>query len=415
MRVLLLNDFAAVRGGSDQVAIAEARGLAARGHDVTFWTAVGPVDPSLKDVPRLAVCCLGSQDILQDPQRLRAIRRGIWNGDAAAQLARWINRRDLSGWVGHVHGWSKALSASIFPVLRKAGLDPIITLHDYFAVCPNGTFHDHQRNEPCLRRPLGAACLTTHCDSRAYSHKLWRVLRHSVQKFGAGVPSEVRHVISLSAHSEEVIQPNLNRTVKIHRLGNPVEVVRRPRVQAEHNRAITYIGRLAQEKGVLDLAKAVGNGFKGDWPVVFAGAGDLRPKLLQLAPGAIVTGWLDRSGVDEVLQRARVVVCPSVCHETYGLSAAEARARGVPVVVSDRCATREQVRDGIDGWHFRQGNPESLRTVLKQALNDPRLEQISRNAYEHYWSSPSELTGHLAQLEMIYAEVLGVQRRAAVA
>lgn len=405
MQVLILNDFAEVRGGSDQVALAEARGLAARGHRVTLWTAVGPVAESLKGVPGLEVCCLGGHDILNDPQRLRAMGRGIWNRDAASALSRWLDGRVTVGWVAHVHGWSKGLTASIFPVLRQAGLEPVITLHDYFTVCPNGTFHDHQRNLACGRRPLGAACLTTHCDSRAYSHKLWRVLRHTFQKFGAQVPGQVKHLISLSAHGEAVIRPFVPAGVRIHRLGNPVDMIQQPRVPVMKNRALTYLGRMAQEKGVLVLASAVATEALADWPVVFAGEGELREEIARRAPRATITGWLGRPEIDAVLARTRVMVCPSVCHETFGLTAGEARARGIPVIVSDQCATREQVRHGIDGWHFRQGSVESLRETLMLATDDLRIEAYGKAAYDGYWAAPCSLEAHLDALEKIYTEI----------
>ena len=405
MQVLLLNDFAAVRGGSDQVALAEARGLAARGHQVTLWTAVGPVDPGLLGVPGLEVHCLGIQDILEDPQRLRAMARGLWNRTGAQALTRWLSGRDRHQIVAHVHGWSKGLTAAIFPVLHRAGLNPVVTMHDYFVVCPNGTFHDHQRNLACSRRPLGWSCVTTHCDSRAYAHKLWRVARHASQKWAGHVPGQIRHLISLSAHSEMVLRPCLPPDVRVHRLGNPVAMERHPKVAVRANRTITYLGRLAQEKGVLVLASAVAAGVEGTPPVVFAGDGELRGEILRRAPQVTVTGWLGRSEIEAVLEQTRVLVCPSVCHETFGLTAGEARARGIPVIVSDQCATREQVRHGIDGWHFRQGDAESLRGALREAMNDPVIEAYGQAAYDGYWAAPNGLNSHLDGLERIYAAI----------
>ena len=41
MHIFVVNDFASLNGGADQVALAGVRGLAARGHRVTFFAPVG--------------------------------------------------------------------------------------------------------------------------------------------------------------------------------------------------------------------------------------------------------------------------------------------------------------------------------------------------------------------------------------
>ena len=82
VHVVIVNDFASVSGGAAQVAFAGARGLAERGHRVTFFAAVGPVDAALAKHTNITVHCLEQEDILRDPQRMRALWRGIWNSKA---------------------------------------------------------------------------------------------------------------------------------------------------------------------------------------------------------------------------------------------------------------------------------------------------------------------------------------------
>ena len=57
----------------------------------------------------------------------------------------------------HFHGWTKALSTSTFRTVKSLGLPSIVTLHDYFAACPNGGFYDYQQNAICTRRAMGAS------------------------------------------------------------------------------------------------------------------------------------------------------------------------------------------------------------------------------------------------------------------
>jgi len=114
MHIIIVNDFAFVNGGASQIALAGARGLAERGHRITFFAAVGPVDNALLGHGNIEVHCLGQQDILHDPNRVRAMFRGIWNAKAARVLDGLLARAERRETVVHFHLWNKALTASIF-------------------------------------------------------------------------------------------------------------------------------------------------------------------------------------------------------------------------------------------------------------------------------------------------------------
>ena len=81
--VVILNDFASQNGGASVVAIRSALELARQGVRVTFFSAVAPTDPSLVGVPGLEVIRLDQEEIVRDPNRVRALLRGAWNGPAA--------------------------------------------------------------------------------------------------------------------------------------------------------------------------------------------------------------------------------------------------------------------------------------------------------------------------------------------
>jgi 1,2-diacylglycerol 3-alpha-glucosyltransferase len=56
--------------------------------------------------------------------------------------------------------------------------------------------------------------------------------------------------------------------------------------------------------------------------------------------------------------------------------------RGLPVLVSDRCAAAELVRDGIDGVHVRTGELNAWARAMDQ-MQDPQLvESLSRSSFE---------------------------------
>ena len=178
-RVLIVGDFAEVNGGQAKVAIDSARLLADAGIAVTFFAATGPVSPLLSH-DRIEVICLDQHTILSDPNRLRAMRTGLWNRAALRALSAEMARHDPARTILHCHGWAKALSPSVGRALTGGRMPVLYTMHEYFLACPNGGFYDYRRKEICTRRALGLSCLTTNCDLRHASHKAWRVARGAV-------------------------------------------------------------------------------------------------------------------------------------------------------------------------------------------------------------------------------------------
>mgnify|MGYP004063009301 CR=1 FL=1 len=125
--VLLVGDFANINGGQAKVAIETTHLLAEAGIAVHFFAATGAPD-KLLDHPRITVEILCHADILSEPNRARAMLRGLWNGAAARWLHDQANRFDPATTVLHCHGYAKALSPSIGPALTDGPLPSVYTM-----------------------------------------------------------------------------------------------------------------------------------------------------------------------------------------------------------------------------------------------------------------------------------------------
>jgi glycosyltransferase involved in cell wall biosynthesis len=400
--VIVVNDFAHVEGGASQVAITTALGLAGRGLRVILLAAVGPLDPRLTEAG-VVVHCLGQDGVLTDPQRVQAALRGWWNRSAADAMGRILAACDPNRTVIHLHGWTRALSASIIPPAVKAGVPIVCTLHDYFTACPNGAFYDFQAQEPCGRAPLSAGCLVRHCDARHVSHKLWRVARQVIQQQVGGIPRAIRTFIAVSAFSLAKLRPYLPSQADVRLVANPIDLPQLDPVPVAMNRPVAMIGRLAPEKGPRLLALAAR---QADVPVQFVGDGPEADALRTLLPEAgFSAGWVDRDGVAAALAQARAVIVPSRWFETQCLVVLEAAARGVPAIVSDGCAARELVDNGRTGLWFRQGSVEDLARQLRR-LDDDTVTALGQAAYERYWAAPYTTDRYLDRLIDVLSEAV---------
>ncbi len=401
--IVLLNDSAYIRGGADRIAFDSARGLAALGCRVVLFTAFGPVAPELQSVPNLTVTCLGDRWLREQQTSLRAAFTGIWNARAAAELREVLAGLDRSETIVHAHLYSSALSASVLHAAQKAHFPTVLTLHDYFITCPNGAYFVFPQARLCARRALSISCLSCQCDSRRTAHKAWRVARTWVQNRIARIPRRMTAYAAVSRTCAELARRDLPADASIRVIPNIVSVERAPPVAAARNRVLVFTGRLETYKGPQLLAAAAA---RLDLPVVFCGSGPLEPALRKLNPCARFTGWLSPAEVQKELGHARAFVFPSVFRETFGLSAAEGLARGLPVVASRQTAAEEFVQNGRNGLLFDHNSVESLTRCLIALTDDATVQRLGCAAYADYWKAPLTLENHLQHLTALYTEML---------
>ena len=190
---------------------------------------------------------------------------------------------------------------------------------------------------------MSARCIATHCDARAYSHKLWRVGRQAVQRRFGAMPAGVRQLIAPSHSAAEIVKPFLPPGIPVVILPNPVSVSRRRAVDASGNQPFVMLGRLQHDKGGVVLARAART---AGVRAMFVGEGADTGPIQRANPDAEFTGWLDPDQVRAVIRGSRAVVNASLIYETQGLTLLEAAAEGVPAIVSDTSVAREAVEDG---------------------------------------------------------------------
>jgi glycosyltransferase involved in cell wall biosynthesis len=139
--------------------------------------------------------------------------------------------------------------------------------------------------------------------------------------------------------------------------------------------AIGFIGRLEKRKGLLDLMTA--------WPqvaravprahLVIAGKGPDEEQARRIAGDTPRIHWLGyRADVPSLLRSLDVAVVPSHW-EGFGLSALEAMIAGLPVVAANASSLPEIVTDGVTGLLVEPGNPAALAEAMVRLSEDSSL------------------------------------------
>jgi glycosyltransferase involved in cell wall biosynthesis len=402
MDVVVINDTAHVDGGAAAVAVQSAAGLAQAGFRVTFIAAQGPIASELvRSNVQVVLARKGQGD--HGPTSNVNLRR-VWNVSAAKATARVLEGLDQHNCVVHAHNWHAALSASAPSTALALGFEVVCTLNDYNIACPTVGFFDQKAGQICPLAPLSARCVMRSC-TRHSAGKALAILRQLIQ-MKAGIPRKIRHFITVSEFSEAVLRPYFAPETSAYRISNPVDVSRERPVDVTHNQVFLMVARLERTKGVTLFAEAAR---RGDVKCCFVGDGRCRGEIMRENPSAEVTGWLSSKGVREHLRRSRSLVLPSIWYEAQPLSVLESSAMGVPSIVSDSCASREQVEDGVTGLHFRGGDVESLIAGLHRLKDDKLVARLGGNAFERFWADPPTIERHVQALALVYESMLARQ------
>jgi glycosyltransferase involved in cell wall biosynthesis len=149
---------------------------------------------------------------------------------------------------------------------------------------------------------------------------------------------------------------------------------------------ILFVGRLTEDKGLLDLVEALHLLKRSgvDFKALIVGSGDqeshLRERVerLGLVDEVDLVGWVPSDDLAEYYNTADVFVGPSIVgskgwQEALGLVFVEALATGLPVVSTSTGGIADVVEDHVTGFLVDQHSPEQIAERLRLLHGDRDL------------------------------------------
>ena len=310
--------------------------------------------------------------------------------------------------VQHLRGLPTGLVGQV----KAQGLPMVLTLHDFWFVCPNAQLIDNVTGkvcttpgEPihCARCALARAGLRSALPAAPLLAPLMAARNSSLRRV-------VRRADVVLVYSEFVRRWFAGRGVPTDKMHLMVRGISRPEVLPTRGRAtggsvrFVYIGGLAWQKGVHTVVEAF-NSLPDAGELIIAGDETQDPgyaaRLRALAdhPGIRFVGRLDRPAVWQTLAEADAVVVPSLWYETYSLLTREAFAMGVPVFASAHGALADAVVHQRDGLLVPPGDVAAWR----RALGDFVASSDMRARLMDGVSPPPTMEGFFDSLESTYA------------
>ncbi|MEQ8351492.1 MAG: glycosyltransferase family 4 protein [Leptospiraceae bacterium] len=235
-----------------------------------------------------------------------------------------------------------------------------------------------------------------------------------------------RYVEDLERHtfnraSAVVTVSNYTRNIIINRYGvspdkvfavhNAVELEEEsvPARRPFEDKMITFLGRITFQKGPDYFVRAARKVIDQNRNVrfVMVGTGDMYPRMIELAADLGIgkyfhyTGFLKRDQIKQIYGMSDLYVIPSVS-EPFGLTALEAMAQGVPVIVSRQSGVSEVIEHAIklDFWDVDAIAKSILDVIGDDALHTQLKHGGLKEVRKISWANSAQ------KLEEVYGRVI---------
>jgi glycosyltransferase involved in cell wall biosynthesis len=378
MRVVLLNNFYYLRGGSEKVFLDELEMLNALGHDAIPFSRRHEknVYSEYSNFFPMPMEYDGNVSLWK---KFFAGLKLIYSYECSERFYRLIDSFNPN--IIHAHNIYGRLTSSVIDTAKKRTIQVVMTLHDYKLICPSYLMLLNGR--PCERCKGGNYynCLFTRCHRR---HFFPSMIYTAESYFNAWFKKYnwIKYFICPSNFSRE---KHLETGISEERLIYMPNFIKIENFDPDYSTGsyILFGGRLSKEKGILTLLKAVrGIGIK----LKVVGDGPIRDKLETFIneneiDNVIFEGYKSGENLRDLFRNAAFLVFPSELYENAPMTILEAFGYGKPVVGSNIGGIPEMVVEGKTGLLFEPGNAEDLREKINYFLNHPsEIVDMGKNA-----------------------------------
>lgn len=282
----------------------------------------------------------------------------VWSDKSRRSVVRVV--QDFQPDIVHLHNYAHQLSSSIVYAFGHLNVPVVYTAHDYKLICPAYTANDNDGDCFECREAISSKLLRERClhDSLAWSATVAVEARLTRRKFL--IP---RTLIAPSRFMANALKSSwLGPLCDIRLVRNPAEAAEKD--WHGDGGYILYVGRLSEEKGVEQLARAA-NELKRR--LVVAGDGPERQRLESRNLEFVeYVGHVDSDRLRVLRRHCAAQVVPSVWPENAPLAALEAAGQGVPLLLTPRGGLVELAELGAVVSYMKEPTTEALGVALAE-------------------------------------------------
>lgn len=378
MRILLVNKFHYLRGGSEKYYFELAKLLKDHGHTVAFF--------SMKNENNIKT---GDREYFVDEidmntgSKFEALNV-IYSKKNKALMEKALE--EFKPDIVHINNFQRQLSASIIDAVKEKNIPLIMTAHDLNSICPASIMlYNGEVCEDCITKGY-TSCIKKKCIKNSM---LKSVLGYIEKKYYDlhKIFCKVDCIISPSEFNKnQLLKGKLkcNDITVIHNFVNETK-----KTDYTLGDCAFYFGRLSREKGILNLIEAINNipGAR----LIIAGDGPERENIQayikehKLENRITLLGYLNQNDIRENIRKCRFVTVPSICFENCPYSILETMEIGKPIIGSKIGGIPELVKDDVNGYTYAYDSVDDLTDKLKILFeNNEKVNEFSNNSKRLY-------------------------------
>ena len=379
MKILLVNKFHYLKGGSETYYFELAKLLEKNGHQVAFF--------SMEDEKNIKT---GNKEYftpkfdLNTSSKLKSLDV-IYSKENKKLME--IALDEFKPDIVHLNNFQRQLSASIIEPIKKRNIPIVFTAHDVQAICPAITMLDSNKN-PCDDCMCGKYihCIRKSCVKNSKLKSILGAVEARYYRNKKIYTKQIDYIITPSEfYKKKLIEDGISedKIEAIHNFINTSDY----NLETVDNGYALYFGRLSKEKGILNLLDAFSKLNIGKLHI--AGVGEEKDaiekfiKKEKLSNRVKLLGFLNKDKMKEEVRKCKFVVVPSIWYENCPYSIIETLAIGKPVIGSNMGGIPELVDNGKCGFIYKANDINDLSDKMKQLFNDDKLVmKFSKNAKE---------------------------------
>jgi Glycosyltransferase len=398
MKILGVNKFYYIKGGSETYYFALKDALEKKGHEVIPFSMKDKKNYKT-EYEKYFIDNINYEN-MNAMKKVQNALKIIYNFDAKRKISKLID--DVKPDIAHLHIFQHQLSPSILHTLKKKNIPIVYTAHDLKAVCLNYKMMNSSGICECCKGKKYYKCITNKCvkGSGAFSAvNAAEGYLHEILKSYELIDS---FITPSNFYRKKLIEFGIPSDKVVH-IPNFIDVSKfEPHYK--HDDYFIYVGRLSEEKGIMTLIKAME--YINKSKLVIVGTGPLENKLKEYTVKEQIknvefVGFKTGKELEQLICNSRFMIIPSEWYENGPMSVLECMAYGKAIIGADIGGIPEFLSHG-NGLTFKMGNEKELSERIKELL-DKDEECISmgkkgREATEMFYNS----SYHLNELFKVY-------------
>lgn len=376
MKILQINNYEYIRGGSDRVYQLTCDLLIRQGHKVSSLTC----GTESFDDRKVSFLLEENSYLNKNPLKvLHNATRFIFRQDFIKDFKSFLknNRPDII----HLHIFYGQISSSILKIIKEEKIPCIMTVHEYRMLCPTSTlFNNNAICEKCISHSK-THILKNKCNRKSYLASFLSFAESSFRDIFYSYKTHIDRFLMVSnfcldKHIEYIPEIESKSTTLYNFIPNKNIKDTIAIREKKYNGDYVYAGRISREKGIETLCKSFSE--RRSLKLKIIGEGPLLSQLknqYKQYSNIIFMGKLDFNDLQNHLIDAKFSILPAEWYENNPMSILESFAVGTPCLGSKIGGIPELIIDNETGYLF---NPSDKKSLIE------KLDYIESIPFERY-------------------------------